>query len=210
MPTDPRKKPTRALPSKKKKRRKKSGFKRLLKRAGGLLNWYYAKTTDPEERETRIKPKLLGRTVTYAGFMIMMVIAILLITIILNNRSVGVEHEQIVVTGLPGDFEGYKILVISDLNGRSFPGAPDLTVEILSDSTRSKDMLLKTWKYKNAGVREYWIIDPRRKLVLVYDFSDEDLQPQTYSFTDSIPVLISERRCSIDFAKINKELEALE
>ena len=98
----------------------------------------------------------------------------------------------------------------ADLRGRSFPGAPDLTVEILSDSTRSKDMLLKTWKYKNAGVREYWIIDPRRKLVLVYDFSDEDLQPQTYSFTDSIPVLISEGRCSIDFAKINKELEALE
>ena len=97
----------------------------------------------------------------------------------------------------------------ADLNGRSFPGAPDLTVEILSDSTRSKDMLLKTWKYKNAGVREYWIIDPRRKLVLVYDFSDEDLQPKTYSFTDSIPIQISDGRCRIDFGKINKELEAL-
>ncbi len=142
MPTDSRKKKTGYLPSKKKKRRKKSGFKRLLKRAGGLLNWYYAKTTDPEERETRIKPKLLGRTVTYAGFMIMMVIAILLITIILNNRSVGVEHEQIVVTGLPGDFEGYKILVISDLNGRSFGQNQSTLMRRISNETYNCVLIL--------------------------------------------------------------------
>ena len=50
-----------------------------------------------------------------------------------------------------------------DIQNRCIDGAPDLTVEILSDSTRSKDMLLKTWKYKNAGVKEYWIIDPKRQ-----------------------------------------------
>ena len=41
-----------------------------------------------------------------------------------------------------------------DISKHTVAGAPDLTVEILSDSTRAKDMLLKTYKYKNAGVRE--------------------------------------------------------
>ena len=42
-----------------------------------------------------------------------------------------------------------------------FEGAPDLVVEILSPSTRSKDQLLKLIKYERAGVREYWIVDPK-------------------------------------------------
>lgn len=93
-----------------------------------------------------------------------------------------------------------------DLERRAFAGAPDLTVEILSDSTRSKDMLLKTYKYKNAGVREYWIIDPRRQEILVYDFSTEDLLPEKYSFSDRVPVRISEGQCSIDFSVISQAL----
>ena len=93
-----------------------------------------------------------------------------------------------------------------DMTRRSFAGAPDLTIEILSDSTRSKDMLLKCYKYKNAGVREYWIIDPRRKEVMVYDFSNEDLQPKKYTFSDTIPVLLSGGECSIDFSIINEAL----
>lgn len=93
-----------------------------------------------------------------------------------------------------------------DMTRRSFAGAPDLTIEILSDSTRSKDMLLKCYKYKNAGVREYWIIDPHRKEVMVYDFSNEDLQPKKYTFSDTIPVLLSGGECSIDFSIISEAL----
>lgn len=86
---------------------------------------------------------------------------------------------------------------------RSIAGAPDLTVEILSDSTRSKDLLLKTYKYQNAGVREYWIIDPKEKTVMVYDFSNDSLIPDRYSFHDKIPVRISHGSCSIDFEQIS-------
>ena len=93
-----------------------------------------------------------------------------------------------------------------DRNGIRIKGAPDLTVEILSDSTRSKDLLLKTYKYKNAGVREYWIIDPKKEEVLVYDFSTDDLQPEKYTFTDEIPVHISGGACSIDFSRVKKAL----
>ena len=93
-----------------------------------------------------------------------------------------------------------------DRNGKCIKGAPDLTVEILSDSTRSKDMLLKTYKYKNAGVREYWIVDPKKEEVLVYDFSKDDLQPEKYSFTDKIPIHLSDGECSIDFSLVKDAL----
>ncbi len=95
----------------------------------------------------------------------------------------------------------------TDITGlQRFPGAPDLTLEILSESTRSKDVLLKSYKYKNAGVREYWIVDPRNEEILVYDFSKNDLKPKEYSFVDIIPILISDGKCSIDFGKIKKAL----
>ena len=93
-----------------------------------------------------------------------------------------------------------------DKGRRSIAGAPDLTVEILSDSTRCKDLLLKTYKYLNAGVREYWIIDPKHREVIVYDFSNEDLIPEKYTFHDKVPVHISEGQCSIDFERISENI----
>ena len=57
------------------------------------------------------------------------------------------------------------VLIVCDRNkfqnGRVF-GAPDFLVEVLSPSTRKKDMYLKLFKYMNAGVREYWIVDPEK------------------------------------------------
>jgi Uma2 family endonuclease len=46
-------------------------------------------------------------------------------------------------------------------------GAPDLVIEILSDSTRRRDETLKRDRYERAGVREYWIVDPQRRVVRV-------------------------------------------
>ena len=93
-----------------------------------------------------------------------------------------------------------------DIDGRSIPGAPDLTIEILSPSTRSKDMLLKMNKYHNAGVREYWIVDPKHEEVFVYYFEDPDYRPEVYPFTSQIPIHISGGECSIDFSVIAKKI----
>ena len=85
-------------------------------------------------------------------------------------------------------------------DGRIF-GAPDFLVEVLSPSTRRKDMQLKLFKYGNAGVREYWIVDSEKKRVIVYDFEHEEA-PAVYTFADKVPVLIWDGRCEIDFAQI--------
>ena len=47
-------------------------------------------------------------------------------------------------------------------------GAPDLLIEILSDSTRRRDETLKRDRYERAGVLEYWVVDPRRQVVRVF------------------------------------------
>lgn len=95
-----------------------------------------------------------------------------------------------------------------DAGAIRYEGAPDLVVEILSPSTRSKDMVLKLYKYENAGVREYWIVDPKNKKITAHRFFDEEYDPVSYSFDDVIPVGISEGKCAIDFSRINKRLAA--
>ena len=51
-------------------------------------------------------------------------------------------------------------------------GAPDMVVEVLSHSTRKKDLTIKKDIYEAQGVKEYWIVDPRAKSVMVYLLRD--------------------------------------
>ena len=95
---------------------------------------------------------------------------------------------------------------MENLQNTYYYGAPDFVAEVLSPSTRSKDMLLKLHKYSNAGVREYWIVDPKFRSVIVYDLR-EDMVLEKYSFDDKIPLLISEGKCTVDFSAIHKEIE---
>jgi Uma2 family endonuclease len=96
------------------------------------------------------------------------------------------------------------------LHMKRLEGAPDLAVEILSPSTRSRDMILKLYKYEKAGVREYWIIDPEHRIVTVHFFDTDHYDPVRYTFYDRIPVAISEGKCSIDFSRIADRLARYE
>ena len=100
------------------------------------------------------------------------------------------------------------ILVVCDRtkykNGRVF-GAPDLVVEVLSPSTRRKDMQLKMYKYAGAGVREYWMVDPEKKLVVQYDLEHLGI-PAIYNFQSVIPVLIWDGACTIDLREMDETI----
>ena len=74
-------------------------------------------------------------------------------------------------------------------------------VEVLSPFTKRKDGIIKLSKYISAGVREYWIVDPDKKQVAVYDFQKEDY-PVIYGFGGEIPIGIFDGECRIDFAEI--------
>lgn len=75
----------------------------------------------------------------------------------------------------------------SRINDRGCNGAPDFIIEIVSPSSQRMDYLTKLFKYRTAGVREYWIVNPMKETVQTYLFGDiEDFNQ--YSFDDEIPV----------------------
>lgn len=84
------------------------------------------------------------------------------------------------------------ISVICDknkLDDRGCNGSPDWVIEITSPSDPQRDYGIKLFKYRTAGVREYWIINPQKNTVTVFDFEQEKFSNQ-YSFDDEIPVCI--------------------
>jgi Uma2 family endonuclease len=54
------------------------------------------------------------------------------------------------------------------LTEKNLQGPPDLVIEILSPSTRSRDERLKRDLYERVGVEEYWVVDPLRDVIHVY------------------------------------------
>ena len=62
------------------------------------------------------------------------------------------------------------------LTEKNVQGAPDLVVEVLSDSTRKRDEGIKLERYELLGVQEYWVVDPKRNEARIYRRSGEHLQ----------------------------------
>ncbi|MCD7743868.1 MAG: Uma2 family endonuclease, partial [Lachnospiraceae bacterium] len=103
------------------------------------------------------------------------------------------------------------VLIICDpskLHRERIYGAPDFVAEVLSPSTSRKDRFLKLSKYRRAGVREYWLIDPDRKKVMVYEFAKSD-SAKIYGFSDRVPVGIYNGECQVDFAEIYRQIAFL-
>lgn len=74
---------------------------------------------------------------------------------------------------------------LSKLDDKGCHGAPDWVIEIVSPSTKPRDYMTKLFKYRTAGVREYWIVDPDKQMIMVYGF-EQDIVEQ-YSFGEDVP-----------------------
>ena len=86
------------------------------------------------------------------------------------------------------------IMVICDkdkLDGKRCNGAPDFIIEIVSPGNPADDYIRKLYHYKNYGVREYWIVDPRRKTVTV-NYFEGNIISVPYPFDSIIKVNIYE------------------
>ena len=88
----------------------------------------------------------------------------------------------------------------SKLTDRGCSGAPDWIIEIVSPGSRRMDYYTKLFKYRTAGVRVYWIVDPEKSRITVYDLEHEDMQE--YSFSDTVKVNIYPD-LSIDFSHLD-------
>ncbi|MCI9336549.1 MAG: Uma2 family endonuclease [Lachnospiraceae bacterium] len=81
-------------------------------------------------------------------------------------------------------------------------GAPDWIIEIVSPTSRPMDYNKKLFKYRTAGVREYWIVDPMKRQITVYNFEHDTYEE--YSFSDKVKTGIYDD-FDMNFAEINIE-----
>ena len=87
------------------------------------------------------------------------------------------------------------------LDDKGCKGAPDWIIEITSPSNAEHDYIIKLYKYQSAGVREYWIVDPKDQTITVY-FFESKIFAQHYTFIDKIKVNIYDD-LYIDFQEIS-------
>ncbi len=100
------------------------------------------------------------------------------------------------------------LLIICDknkLDNKRCNGAPDFIIEIVSPGNPSDDYIRKLYYYKKYGVREYWIVDPRRKIITVNYFERDILNVQ-YAFFSTIKVSIY-KDLYINFSELANSLD---
>lgn len=87
------------------------------------------------------------------------------------------------------------------LTDKGCSGAPDWIIEISSPSNSNNDYIKKLNLYADAGVREYWIVNPLEEIILVYYFEKKNLKMKPYTFQDKVKVNIYDD-LTIDFSEI--------
>ena len=86
-------------------------------------------------------------------------------------------------------------------------GAPDLVVEITSPSTKKKDSGVKLFKYRTEGMREYWIVDPHKRMLIIYNFMEEDWMPVMMPLKGEAPVAIYDGKLKISLDEIAASID---
>jgi len=79
-------------------------------------------------------------------------------------------------------------------------GAPDLIVEILSESSRKKDEVTKRKLYERFGVREYWIVDPELEIVKIFKLTQHGYGRASELSKETNDVLTTELLSGFDCA----------
>jgi Uma2 family endonuclease len=117
--------------------------------------------------------------------------------VLLVTPSPNPKHQRLVLNlaillreGVPDDLEVFvapldfqptrhrslqpDVLVVrrTDVGEESITAPPLLAVEVLSPSTRAKDLILKRALYEDSGVSSYWVVDPDEPSLLVLELED--------------------------------------
>ncbi len=106
----------------------------------------------------------------------------------------GLEHDDAIETVVQPD-----IAVVCDkakLDARGCRGAPELVIEILSPSTAARDHVTKRALYERHGVREYWLVHPLDRILMIYR------RGETGGFVQAEPVAAVGKLASPSFADL--------
>ena len=110
-------------------------------------------------------------------------------------NSLGDEDDTVVQPDL------FVVCDESKLDKKRCNGAPDMVIEILSPSTSKRDLFIKLKKYQNAGVREYWIVDPDTQAVNVHILENGRYVINPYECDETIAVTVLDG-CDITLSEV--------
>jgi Uma2 family endonuclease len=110
----------------------------------------------------------------------------LLYPFVIRKRLGAVRISPLRVRLWPGKFREPDLIFMStahaDRIGEKFWGIPDLVAEIISESDEELDRITKMTEYAQAGIPEYWIVDPSAHTVEIYQ-----LQGERYTLRAALP-----------------------
>ena len=150
---------------------------------------------------------------------IIMRLGMIIGTYLSNNKSGYVYPDDVDVHFSDGSLYKPDLVVVLKSNEKilagqkNIYGAPDMVVEVLSHSTRKKDLTVKKDTYEAQGVREYWIVDPRAKSVTVYLLQDgKYFLDEVYTLLDEndLKLLDEEEKSDVKYKVPVSILEGLE
>jgi Uma2 family endonuclease len=90
-------------------------------------------------------------------------------------------------TGKPNTVVQPDISVICDrkkISERGCEGTPDLVVEIISESTRKRDIQIKHELYEECGINTYWLVFPKEEIIEVFELDDKGKYRRVGGFSD--------------------------
>lgn len=94
----------------------------------------------------------------------------------------------------------------SKLRENRVVGAPDLIIEVVSPSSRGRDSIMKLNRYRDAGVREYWIVDPQMQAVQQLILENSRYYATAYGPDARVPVSVL-AECEVDLTLVFPEAE---
>jgi len=118
-------------------------------------------------------------------------------------KTKGKKCEAIIEDELYIDDNNYLVPDVEVLCHDKSDDIPVIVIEVLSKSTRDKDLTVKMKKYAEIGIKEYWIIDYKNRSVDIYILSDKI--DKIYEAFKSYSLFLIE-----DFSRIKKDRERQE
>ena len=163
--------PTVAPKRKKKKRRHKK--RRTYK---GLFDLMSATGPDSLFRPIR----MFGREIRFWPLIVLLAIILLTSGVILNNSNLSIVEQPVTIVGLPDDLEGYRVVVMSDMNARRFGDSQSLLLRTLNNLKYDAIFCLGDMVGKSGNAEPFWeFLDGLKRPEKVY-FICGDSDPGPY------------------------------
>ena len=133
-------------PRKKKKKKKKRKVRRTL------FDLMSASGTEGLFRPIRV----FGRDIRFWPLILLAALALMAVGVMLNNSNLSITEQTVTVVGLPEDMEGYRIVVLSDMNARRFGDSQSLLLRTLNGIKYDAIFCLGDMVGKSGNAQPFW------------------------------------------------------